>query len=72
MIATTLLARRVTWTYGAPPLGIDDERLVTGWASILTALVEGFARSLPPQPTGSASPRTASRTKRKRSAPERR
>jgi AcrR family transcriptional regulator len=32
--------RRVTWTYGAPPLGVDDERLLTAWADALAVLVE--------------------------------
>jgi AcrR family transcriptional regulator len=31
--------RRVTWTYGAPPLGLDDQRLLETWANALVALV---------------------------------
>jgi AcrR family transcriptional regulator len=30
--------RRVAWTYGAPPLGIDDERLLEAWADTLMLL----------------------------------
>lgn len=32
--------RRVSWTYGAPPLGLDDDRLLTAWVETLATLVE--------------------------------
>jgi len=32
--------RRVSWTYGAPPLGIDDDRLLSTWVDTLVSLVE--------------------------------
>jgi AcrR family transcriptional regulator len=32
--------RRVTWTYGAPPLGVDDDRLIATWATALATLIE--------------------------------
>ena len=31
--------RRVTWTYGSPPLGLDDDRLLATWADTLATLV---------------------------------
>lgn len=31
--------RRNTWTFGAPPLGVDDERLLRAWSDSLATLV---------------------------------
>lgn len=36
--------RRNTWTFGAPPLGVDDERLLRAWSDSLATLV-GQARA---------------------------
>ena len=33
--------RRAEWTYGAPPLGVDDDRAVAAWADLLLTLVSG-------------------------------
>jgi AcrR family transcriptional regulator len=33
--------RRAEWTYGAPPLGVDDDRAVAAWADLLLSLVSG-------------------------------
>jgi len=38
--------RRVSWTYGAPPLGIDDDRLLTTWVQSLVTLVEAVRASV--------------------------
>jgi AcrR family transcriptional regulator len=32
--------RRVEWTYGQPPLGIDDSRLLSAWVEALAILLE--------------------------------
>ena len=32
--------RRVTWTFGEPPLGLDDERLLKAWSQSLAALAQ--------------------------------
>ncbi len=34
--------RRVAWTYGAPPLGIDDDRLLETWANTQVALMSAL------------------------------
>ncbi len=44
--------RRVSWTYGAPPLDIDDDRLLTTWVESLVILI--------------TAERSSSRTQRKR------
>jgi AcrR family transcriptional regulator len=31
--------RRVSWTYGSPPLGVDDDRLLTTWVESLVTLL---------------------------------
>jgi hypothetical protein len=31
--------RRSTWTFGAPPLAVDDERLLAAWHAAITTLV---------------------------------
>src|SRR6266536_3509822 len=38
--------RRVSWTYGAPPLGIDDDRLLTTCVQSLVTLVEAVRASV--------------------------
>jgi AcrR family transcriptional regulator len=42
--------RRVTWTYGAPPLGLNDQRLLDTWADALVTL----ALAIPRKPRGRA------------------
>jgi hypothetical protein len=34
--------RRVAWTYGAPPLGLDDDRLLKTWANTMVALMSAL------------------------------
>lgn len=34
-------ARRSTWTLGAPPAGMDDERTARAWADLCVRLVRG-------------------------------
>jgi len=36
--------RRATWTYGAPPLGVDDEQLLAAWADTLVLAFEAGRR----------------------------
>ena len=44
--------RRVTWTYGAPPLGLSDERLLTTWSNTLATLLEAAIQAgTPPKAT---------------------
>lgn len=31
--------RRSTWTFGVPPLGLDDERMIEGWAELCVRLM---------------------------------
>lgn len=38
-------ARRSAWTFDSPPLGQDDDTLVTTWAALCSATVERLARS---------------------------
>ena len=38
LIAPLVNVRRVTWTYGAPPLGMDDDRLLSTWADVCAQL----------------------------------
>ncbi|MGH9187290.1 MAG: TetR/AcrR family transcriptional regulator [Acidimicrobiales bacterium] len=53
--------RRVAWTYGGPPLGIDDERLLATWSNIVTTLIE----SVP----GKAGDRPSTGARRRRNPP---
>lgn len=36
--------RRATWTFGRPPVGVDDERLLRAWADALPAQIDGPSR----------------------------
>lgn len=37
--------RRVMWTFGSPPLGVDDERLLHTWSETFAALAEAAVTS---------------------------
>lgn len=49
--------RRVAWTYGAPPLGVDDERLLATWADTLATLVEAVRGATSESPSPSSKDR---------------
>lgn len=51
--------RRVTWTFGEPPLGLDDERLLKAWSQSLAVLAQIAA---PGRPTARGR-RSATRTR---------
>lgn len=36
--------RRTTWTFGRPPVGVDDERLLRAWSDALPTLVDAASR----------------------------
>ena len=58
--------RRHEWTFGASPLGVDDERLLAAWADTCAMLTHalgrdlGSARAEPPDGAERAAPRSVS------------
>jgi hypothetical protein len=42
LIAPLANVRRVTWTFGAPPLGIDDDVLLNTWADAISLLAKQY------------------------------
>jgi AcrR family transcriptional regulator len=40
VLGSLVALRRTTWTFGDPPLGIDDERFLNAWADVLLATFE--------------------------------
>lgn len=40
MIGALVNVRRAAWTYGKPPLGIDDDRAINAWVNLVTTLLE--------------------------------
>jgi AcrR family transcriptional regulator len=40
LVAPLVNLRRATWTYGSPPLGVDDKRLLGTWADSCNILAE--------------------------------
>ncbi|WP_116996261.1 TetR/AcrR family transcriptional regulator [Desertimonas flava] len=40
MIGSLVNVRRAAWTYGKPPLGIDDDRAINAWVNVVTTLLE--------------------------------
>jgi len=40
MIGALVNVRRAAWTYGKPPLGIDDDRAINAWVDVVTRLLE--------------------------------
>ena len=48
--------RRVSWTFGAAPLGIDDDRLLGTWVETLVVLTEAIRASRPMRGKRSANP----------------
>lgn len=39
MVGALINFRRSTWTFGAPPLGLDDERFIADFVTLCTALI---------------------------------
>lgn len=40
MIGALVNVRRAAWTYGKPPLGIDDDRAVNAWVNVVVTLLD--------------------------------
>lgn len=40
MIGALVNVRRAAWTFGKPPLGIDDDRAINAWVDVVTRLLE--------------------------------
>jgi len=43
LVGALVNARRSSWTLGASPLGLDDDELLAGWASLCRALAESLS-----------------------------
>ena len=59
IIAPLVNFRRHAWTFGAPPLGVDDDRLLAAWAETCVVLAE--ALGVGGQQTGTTRRRPAKR-----------
>ena len=41
VLGSLVVLRRTTWTFGSPPLGIDDDRFLASWSSLFVRTVFG-------------------------------
>jgi hypothetical protein len=40
LLGALVALRRTAWTFGSPPLGIDDDRALTAWADLTLATLD--------------------------------
>ena len=41
VLGSLVALRRTTWTFGSPPLSIDDDRFLAAWSSLFVRTVFG-------------------------------